>query len=79
MAPELSSTFLAAALQQIRPNVLAGVSWQRRSVSPHSSQFWQPRGNAPMSERPMLVINRVLDGLEGKLTNATWARFGAIE
>ena len=30
-------------------------------------------GSAPIFERQTQVLNRVLDGLEGKLTNAKWA------
>lgn len=82
-APELSGTCLAAALHPhcskygstCEPEFLGNVAQCRRT----RPSFGNPGGNAPMSERPMLVINRVLDGLEGKFTNATWARFGAIE
>lgn len=30
----------------------------------------------PMNARQTLVLNRVLDGMEGKLTNAKWAAIG---
>ncbi|HAU56341.1 MAG TPA: DUF4172 domain-containing protein [Comamonadaceae bacterium] len=39
------------------------------------AQFWQRWAGTPMNARQTLVLNRVLDGMEGKLTNAKW---GAI-
>jgi Fic family protein len=40
------------------------------------AQFWQRWVGTPMNARQTLVINRVLDGIEGKLTNARWAALG---
>ena len=40
------------------------------------AQFWQRWAGTPMNERQTQVLNRVLDGLEGKLTNAKWAAIG---
>lgn len=37
------------------------------------AQFWQRWAGTPMKARQTLVLNRVLDGMEGKLTNAKWA------
>ncbi|PTT22984.1 DUF4172 domain-containing protein [Acidovorax sp. HMWF029] len=37
------------------------------------AQFWQRWAGTPMNARQTLVLNRVLDGMEGKLTNAKWA------
>jgi len=37
------------------------------------AQFWQRWADAPMNARQTLVLNRVLDGMEGKLNNAKWA------
>ena len=37
------------------------------------TQFWQRWAGTPMNARQTLVLNRVLDGMEGKLTNAKWA------
>ena len=39
------------------------------------AQFWQHWAGTPMSER-YAILNRVLDGMEGKLTNAKWAAIG---
>ncbi len=36
-------------------------------------QFWQRWSGTPMNKRQTQVLNRVLDGMEGKLTNAKWA------
>jgi Fic family protein len=40
------------------------------------AQFWQRWADVPMNARQTLVLNRVLDGMEGKLTNAKWAAMG---
>ena len=40
------------------------------------AQFWQRWAGTPMNTRQTLVLNRVLDGMEGKLTNAKWAAIG---
>ncbi len=40
------------------------------------AQFWQRWAGTPMNERQTQVLNRVLDGMEGKLTNAKWASIG---
>jgi Fic family protein len=44
------------------------------------AQFWQRWAGTPMNARQTLVLNhvldRVLDGMEGKLTNAKWAKLG---
>lgn len=40
------------------------------------AQFWKRWAGTPMNARQTLVLNRVLDGMEGKLTNAKWAAMG---
>ena len=42
-------------------------------MSLHSPQFEQPSDNAPKNECQTLVLNRALDGMQGKFTNAKWA------
>ena len=37
------------------------------------AQFWQRWAGTPMNERQITLLNRMLDGFEGKLTNAKWA------
>jgi Fic family protein len=37
------------------------------------ARFWQTFGTIPINDRQRLVINRMLDGFEGKLTSAKWA------
>ncbi|MBS0508971.1 MAG: Fic family protein, partial [Proteobacteria bacterium] len=37
------------------------------------ARFWQQWAGTPLNERQTLVLGRVLDGMEGKLTNAKWA------
>jgi len=36
-------------------------------------QHWTAPGSAPLNERQVKVLNRLLDGFEGKLTNSKWA------
>jgi Fic family protein len=38
------------------------------------ARFWESVGDTPLNERQRLVLNRLLDGFEGKLTNAKWAK-----
>src|SRR3546814_12006113 len=38
------------------------------------ARFWESVPGQPMNERQRKVVNRLLDGLEGKLTNAKWAQ-----
>ena len=40
------------------------------------AQFWQRWADTPMNARQTLVLNRMLDGMDGKLTNAKWATIG---
>ena len=40
------------------------------------TQFWQRWAGTPMNKRQTQVLNCVLDGMEGKLTNAKWATIG---
>ena len=40
----------------------------------HKARFWQAAGDVPVNERQRLVLNRMLDGLEGNLTTSKWAR-----
>ena len=59
--------FLACLLRAVQgaDGLLAGVL--------DKALFWQRWAGTPMNERQTLVLNRVLDGMEGKLTNARWA------
>ena len=69
------SWFLACLLRAVQgPDaLLAGVLGK--------AQFWQRCAGVPMSARQTLVLNTVLDGMDGKLTNAKitnagWAAIG---
>lgn len=37
------------------------------------AQFWERAGTLPLNERQIKVLNRLLDGFEGKLTSSKWA------
>ena len=62
--------FLACLLRAVQgaDGLLAGVL--------EKAQFWQRWAGTPMNARQTLVLNHVLDGMEGKLTNAKWAAIG---
>jgi Fic family protein len=38
------------------------------------AHFWDAIKGKPLNERQQLVINRLLDGLDGKLTSSKWAK-----
>jgi Fic family protein len=38
------------------------------------ANFWQTHGARPLNERQRLLLNRLLDGFEGKLTSSKWAK-----
>lgn len=38
------------------------------------SRFWERFAKAPFNERQIKVLNRLLDGFEGKLTTSKWAK-----
>jgi Fic family protein len=38
------------------------------------ARFWERFAREPLNERQILVLNRVLDGFEGKLTTSKWAK-----
>ena len=40
----------------------------------HKARFWQTHETAPFNERQRLLLNRLLDGFEGKLTSSKWAK-----
>jgi Fic family protein len=64
------SWFLACLLRAVQgaDGLLSGVL--------RKAQFWQRWAGTPMNERQTRVLNHVLDGMEGKLTNAKWATLG---
>ncbi|MBU0588182.1 MAG: Fic family protein [Gammaproteobacteria bacterium] len=68
------SWFLACLLRAVQgaDGLLTGVLGK--------AQFWQRWAGTPMNARQTLVLNHVLDhvlnGMEGKLTNAKWAAIG---
>jgi Fic family protein len=44
------------------------------SVVLAKARFWERFASAPMNERQIKVLNRLLDGFEGKLTTSKWAK-----
>lgn len=40
----------------------------------HRSHFWERISGAPINERQRKVLQRLLDGFEGKLTSSKWAK-----
>lgn len=39
----------------------------------HKARFWQRVSGTPLNARQVKVLNRLLDGFEGKLTSSKWA------
>ena len=39
----------------------------------NKARFWQRWAATPMNARQILLLNRLLDGFDGKLTNKKWA------
>jgi Fic family protein len=37
------------------------------------ARFWESFAQTPINERQRLIVNRLLDGFEGKLTSSKWA------
>ena len=37
------------------------------------ARFWQRWATTPLNERQVKLLNRLLDGFEGKLTSSKWA------
>jgi Fic family protein len=40
----------------------------------HKAKFWERFAKEPLNERQIKVLNRLLDGFEGKLTTSKWAK-----
>jgi Fic family protein len=38
------------------------------------ARFWEKHAGASLNERQRIVVNRLLDGFEGKLTSSKWAK-----
>lgn len=44
----------------------------------HKARFWEAAAGETFSERQRAVINRLLDGFEGKLTSSKWAKLTKV-
>ena len=42
------------------------------------ARFWESHAGSSFNDRQRLVINRLLDGFEGKLTSSKWARLAKV-
>jgi Fic family protein len=40
----------------------------------NKARFWEQFAKEPLNERQIKVLNRILDGFEGKLTTSKWAK-----
>ncbi len=40
------------------------------------ARFWEKHGREPFNDRQRLILNRLHDGFEGKLTSSKWAKLG---
>jgi Fic family protein len=44
----------------------------------HKAQFWERHAGSALNERQRLILNRLLDGFEGKLTSSKWAKIAKV-
>ena len=40
----------------------------------HKARFWQKHAEVDINDRQRLLLNRILDGFDGKLTSSKWAK-----
>ncbi|MEE9144723.1 MAG: Fic family protein [Candidatus Binatia bacterium] len=40
----------------------------------HKARFWDTHADTPFNNRQRLILNKLLDGFEGKLTSSKWAK-----
>ena len=40
------------------------------------ARCWQQRASTPMNDRQIKILNKLLDGFDGKLTSSKWAAIG---
>ena len=40
----------------------------------NKARFWESIGASPLNDRQRLILNKLLDGFEGKLTSSKWAQ-----
>jgi Fic family protein len=40
------------------------------------ARYWQHWAGMPMNERQIKLLNKILDGFDGKLTSSKWASIG---
>lgn len=59
-------------LQTMKSAILSAETTIQRVV--RKSSFWHKHREAAMNERQVKVINKLWDGLEGKLTSSKWAK-----
>jgi Fic family protein len=38
------------------------------------ARFWEKHAASPLNERQRLILNKMLDGFDGKLTSSKWAK-----
>lgn len=44
------------------------------SVVLHKARFWEKHNATPLNERQRIMLNKLLDGFEGKLNSSKWAK-----
>ena len=40
----------------------------------HKARFWREHADVNINDRQRLLLNKILDGFDGKLTSSKWAR-----
>ena len=44
----------------------------------HKARFWEKLARVPVNDRQRDILNRMLDGFDGKLTTVKWAKLGKV-
>lgn len=44
----------------------------------HKATFWEEHGASDLNDRQRLMLNRLLEGFEGKLTSSKWAKIAKV-
>jgi Fic family protein len=44
----------------------------------HKAAFWERHAASALNDRQRLILNRLLDGFEGKLTSSKWAKIAKV-
>ena len=70
--PETITSWLIWFLQTMEDAIVTAQAHVQRIVK--KTLFWQKHVSTPLNERQVKIINRLWDGIEGKLNTSKWAK-----